>query len=141
KPEVIAKLELNWWRLGNIPEGTKFGEYAIQHVKEQFGISKALSIKAAKCMMQALVEGEKSKWGKAKSSLGKFYTLIKEEVKLAFEPKLAATLQVKLWKDMNSTNDVRSSGEIEDVARNYFSEVYRISNYQAAKVAHLRVLA
>lgn len=141
KPEVIAGLEIKWWRLRNIPEGTKFHEYAVQHVKEQFGLSKELSVKAAKYMIQAVVEGEKSKWEKAKRNLGSFYALIKEEVKLAFEPKIAANLQVKLWKDIDESKDVSAAGEIEITARKYYSEVYRMSQYQAAKVAHLRVLA
>ena len=35
---MAAKLELAWWRLRNIPEGTRFRDYAMQHITEQFGI-------------------------------------------------------------------------------------------------------
>ena len=31
--------------------------------------------------------------------------------------------------------------EVEDLAKTYYSEVYRISRFQAAKIAHLRILA
>lgn len=141
KPELVAGLELKWWRLKNIPEGTKFRDYAIEHVKELFGLSKDLAIEAGTLMSQAVIEGNAGKWEKAKSPLNAFYRLIKNEIKLAFEPSLVASLHVNFWKEISATEDVRRSGEAEDIARNLYAEVYRISLFQAAKVAHLRVLA
>lgn len=141
RPELVANLELNWWRLINIPHGTKFRDYAIAHVKEQFGLSKGLAKEAGILMSQAVVEGNARKWEKAKVPLKKFYQLIKDEIKLAFEPSLVTSLQVNFWREINDTEDVRSSGEAEDIAKNLYAEVYRISLFQAAKVAHLCVLA
>jgi len=141
KPEVIAGLELKWWRMKKIPEGTKFGDYAVSHIKEQYGMSKELSIKAAKYMVEAILEGEKKKWVKSKKNLVLFYELLKEEVKMAFEPTLAATLQVKLWRELNSKDSFEGTGEAEQTAKDFYSEVYRMSSFQATKLAHLRVLA
>ena len=141
KPEVIADLELKWWRLKNIPEGTRLREYAAEHVKEQFGMSYGLSTKAAKYMIQAVLLGRKSKWDDAMKNTLEFYKLIKEEVKLAFEPRLAAGLQVKFWKEISEIDDAHVAGQVEDTGRRLHAEVYRMSNYQATKVAHLRVLA
>ena len=62
----------------------------------------------------------------------KFYELVKGEVKLAFEPKLVAYLEVKMH---------REKGENEETTKEFLSETYRISLFQAAKAAHLRVLA
>lgn len=141
KPEVIANLELNWWRLKTIPEGTRFRDFAIAHIKEQYGLSKELATKAAKYLMAAVVEGEKSHWLKAGKNLSQFYKLVKSEVKLAFEPKLAASLQVKLWRETNDKDKIESAIEAEETAKQLYSEVYRISLLQATKLAHLRVLA
>jgi undecaprenyl diphosphate synthase len=141
KPEVIAAMELNWWRLTNIPNDTKFRDYAIAHVKEQFGLAKSLAKEAGILMSQAVIEGNKRKWEKAKLPLKRFYRLIKDEIKLAFEPSLVATLQVNFWREINETKDINASGNAEDIARNLYAEVYRISLLQAAKVAHLCVLA
>lgn len=141
KPEVTARLEVAWWRLRKIPEGTRFRDYAMQHVKEQYGLSKELSAEAAKHLIEAVVLGEQSKWNKAGISLGRFYKLIKEEVKLAFEPKLVASLQVKLWRGLNGKDSVEVAQDAEDTAKQLYAEVYRISVFQAAKLAHLRVLA
>lgn len=131
-PKLVAKLELKWWRLGNVPEGTKLRAYAFQHIKEQFGLSSHLAAQAAKYLAEALVFEEKDKLVKAKSSLKKFYKLIKSELKLAFEPEIVASLEVESNK---------AKGENEDLTKEHLAEVYRISLFQAAKAAHLRVLA
>jgi len=141
KPEVTAKLELNWWRLEKIPQGTKFVDYAINHIKEQYGLSKGLAAQAAKYMLEAVIDGQENKWERSMKAMKKFYKLIKEEVKLAFEPSLAAFLQVKLWRDANDKENIRHAPDLEDTARELYAEVYRISLFQAAKLAHLRVLA
>lgn len=132
RPALTAKLELDWWRLGNIPEGMRFRDYAVKHLREQFGLSKKLAKDAAKLVIEALLEEKKSKWDKAGKKLGKFYQLIKDELKLAFEPKIVASMEVKMRKE---------GGEVEATIREYLAEVYRISLFQAAKAAHLRVLA
>lgn len=141
KPEVTARLELAWWRLENIPEGTRFRDYSIQHIKEQYGLTKKLAVQAAKYMAEAVIGGKENKWEKSMQASKKFYKLIRDEVKLAFEPSLAASLQVKLWKGINGKEKVEVAQDIEDTARRLYAEVYRISVFQAAKLAHLRVLA
>lgn len=141
KPEMAAKLEIAWWRLRNIPEGVRFTDYAIKHLKEQYGLSKTLATKAAKLMKGAVLEGNKSKWERAKKNLGEFYELLRDELKLAFEPSLVASLEVKLWQDMDSTQNVENATSAEETAQELYAEVYRISLFQAAKLAHLRVLA
>ncbi len=141
KPEVIAGLELGWWRLQNIPEGTRFRDYAVKHIREQYGLSMKLAKQAAKYMLEAAIEGKDNKWDKSMVSAKKFYQLIRDEIKLAFEPALAASLQVKLWREINGKDRVEVADGVEDTARHLYAEVYRISVFQAAKLAHLRVLA
>jgi undecaprenyl diphosphate synthase len=132
KPELVAKLELKWWRLKKIPEEVGFVNYAANHFKEQFGLSKKLALDAARLMAEAFIEEKQSKWERAGSKLRKFYKLIKDELKLAFEPKIVASLEVRMRKE---------NWEGEDATREFLAEVYRISLFQAAKAAHLRVLA
>lgn len=141
RPEVTARLELAWWRLRNIPEGTRLRDYAVEHIIEQYGLSKSLAREAAKYMVMGVLEGKAKNWEKSAKAMKKFYRLIKDEIKLAFEPSLAAFLQVKFWRDIDDKDQVKMAGETENTARRLYSEVYRISVFQAAKVAHLRVLA
>lgn len=131
RPEVAAKFEINWWRLQNIPEGVKFKEYAIKHVKEVFGLSTKLAAEAAFLMTAAFIEGKDSKWQKAGIKLKKFYKLIKDEVKLAFEPSIVASLEIKAWQNKHD----------EESTTDLLAETYRISEFQAKKAAHLRSLA
>lgn len=135
KPELAAKLEISWWRLANIPEGTGFTEYAVKHLKEQYGLSKKLALEAARYLAESILEEKKSKWDKAKGKLKDFYKLLKNELKLAFEPELVASLEIKFKRELGS-NDMA-----EETQRELLGEVYRISLFQAAKAAHLRVLA
>lgn len=141
KPEVAAKLELAWWRLAKIPEGTRFIDFAKEHLKEQYGLSKSLAKDAAHLMLEAVEEENANKWEKAKVKIKKFYKLIRDEVKLAFEPEIVASLEVQLRRDLGEGKGAESMGELENTARELYAEVYRISLFQAAKLAHLRVLA
>ena len=140
-PEMITKFELAWWRLGKIPAGTRFRDYAINHIVEQYGLSKKLAKEAAKYFVAAIIEGNENKWSKSKKSIKAFYVLVKEELKLAFEPKVVASLQVRLWQDLQDEKDIEKAIGAEDIAKELYAEVYRISIFQAAKLAHLRVLA
>lgn len=141
KPEVTAKFELAWWRLSKIPQGTKFIDYVAAHLREQFGLSAVLASKAAKYMTEAFVEGNSRKWEKAAKTMKKFYSLVRDELKLAFEPSIVASLDVKLLQKMQDKQEIVSQGEVEDLSRALLAEVYRISDFQAAKPAHLRALA
>lgn len=131
-PAITAKLELSWWRLKKVPQGMGLMDFAMRHLKEQYGLSKSLAKEAAKLMIEAIINEQDEKFEKAVEKMKKFYRLIKGELKLAFEPKLVASLDVNLSK---------SGGEDEEATKQYLAEVYRISMFQAAKAAHLRVLA
>lgn len=141
KPEVAAKLELAWWRLARIPEGTRFVDYAKSHLREQYGLSKTLAKEAAVLMLEAHREEDARKWKTAKGKIKKFYKLIRDEVKLAFEPEIVASLEVRLRQDLVGKNSLEGTKDAEEAARELYAEVYRISLFQAAKAAHLRVLA
>ena len=141
-PEVVANLELAWWRLRKIPQGTRFRDYALNDIKEQFGLSKALAKDAAKYMIEAMhEEGNGRNWDRATSKLKKFYKLIKDELKLAFEPSIVASLQVKFWRDVADKEGIEAVGNAEETAQKLYAEIYRISLFQAAKAAHLMVMA
>lgn len=131
-PKVVANLELKWWRLAKVPAGTSIMQYVVSHMQKQFGLSKKLAINAAKYSLEAIKYQDKNKLDKAKASLKKFYKLLKNELKLAFEPEIVASLAVELNK---------TKGESEELTKEHVAEVYRISLFQAAKAAHLRVLA
>lgn len=141
KPEVVARLELSWWRLSKVSEGTRFRDFVVSYLKEQYGISKSLAKEAGKHLIEALISGDKHEWKKAKKPLKKFYLLLKKNLKLAFEPEIVVSLHLKKWQMVNSSYDPTSAVEVEDVVKNLLAEEYRISNYQFEKAAHLRVLA
>ncbi|MFZ5932947.1 MAG: polyprenyl diphosphate synthase [Patescibacteria group bacterium] len=141
-PEVVANLEIAWWRLRKIPRGTRFRDYAWQHLSKQYGFSKTLAKEAAKYFLEAFLEQDNGRnWERAKVRIKRFYKLIKGELKLAFEPSIVASLQIKLWKDLDGKDEIASAQEAEETAKELVAEVHRISLFQAAKAAHLMVLA
>ncbi len=140
-PGVTARLEIDWWRLRNVPGGMRIRDYAMKHLREQYGLSKKLAIEAAKYLIEAVAEEKDEKWDKATERMKKFYMLIKEEVKLAFEPRIVASMEVDFVRKMEGKDSVAASSEAENIAREHLAEVYRISLLQAAKAAHLKVLA
>jgi undecaprenyl diphosphate synthase len=142
RPAIVAKFEIDWWRLSKIPKGERLRDYAVKHLREQFGLSKELAKKAAKYMVTAFLEKENEKnWDKAKQELNKFYVLIKKELKLAFEPSIVASLETRLLKETEGKEDVAKAKVAEETAQELYAEVYRISLLQAANLAHLRVMA
>jgi len=140
-PRVTAKLELSWWRLANVPPGMRLRDYAMMHLKEKYGLSKKLALEAARYLVEAISQEKAEKWDKAKGNMKKFYKLIKGEIKLAFEPKVVASMEVDFARKMGDKDSVASASEAEAIATEHLAEVYRISLLQAAKAAHLRVLA
>lgn len=140
-PKITANLELSWWRLSNIPEGMRLRDYAMMHLKEKYGLSKDLAKEAVKFFIEAIAEEKDEKWDKAKEKMKKFYEVIKGEIKLAFEPKIVASMEVDFNRKMLKKDSIASASDAEDIACKHLAEVYRISVLQAAKAAHLRVLA
>jgi thioesterase domain-containing protein len=114
----------------------------LEHLKKQYGFSKKIAKEAARYMFEARIEEINSKnWGRAKIKLIKYYSILKRELKLAFEPKIVASLQAKLWEDMAKSVDAEVAGEAEEIAKQLYAELYRISLFQAAKAAKHMVLA
>lgn len=140
-PKITANLELSWWRLSNIPEGMRLRDYAMMHLKEKYGLSKDLAKEAVKFFIEAIAEEKDEKWDKAKEKMKRFYEVIKGEIKLAFEPKIVASMEVDFNRKMLKKDSIASASDAEDIACKHLAEVYRISVLQAAKAAHLRVLA
>ena len=141
-PEMIAKLEIAWWRLRKVPQGTRLRDYVLEHLRKQYGLSKKLAKAAAKYLIEAALEENNGRnWERAKGKLSKFYKLIKGELKLAFEPSLVASLEIKMWQGLASKQDPSAASEAEETAKELYAEVYRISLFQAAKAAHLMVMA
>ena len=140
-PQLAAKFEVAWWRIQNIPPGEKLTTFLFKHLKEQYGLSKNMATEAAKLMAEALLSGKTQNWEKAAVKLKKFYQIIKNQLQLAFEPSIVASLEMKLQQETADKSSITAATSAEETARHLYAEVYRISLFQAAKAAHLRVLA
>lgn len=122
-PKLVARLEMDWRR-----ELT--AERVVKYVKEQYGMSKEIAREAGGHLARALLNREREEWVAAKDNLRQLYELVRKNVGLALEPEVLANIEVNFWKDRN-----------EEGMRELLAEKFRFSTFQAAKSAHLAVLA
>lgn len=140
RPHLVAKLELDWWRAKELKEKGEFHKAFVNYIKEQFGTSLSIAREASEIFLSALLRGEtEGDWKGTKRILTRFYTFIKNNVKLAFEPSLVASLEIEYLKGNNG--DKERKAELHEIIRNLYAELFRMSLLQANKIAHLRVLA
>ncbi|KKS32396.1 MAG: Isoprenyl transferase [Candidatus Amesbacteria bacterium GW2011_GWA2_42_12] len=129
-PKIVADLELKWQRALVTGENGKFRDLVIKYVREHYGLSKDLAKQAGVAMAKAILSGKEENWDEARANLEKLYGLIRDTLKLAFEPEVIARIEVELWKNGS-----------EEGVRHLLAEKFRFSTFQAAKSAHLAYLA
>ena len=135
-PTVLAKLELDWRRQLDWGEGERLRDVAVKYMREVFGTSKDLAVESGVHLANALVHRREKDWQKAMSSMEQLAELVKQTLKLAFEPKLVAKFQVDLWRKGSE-----DAGSLGDSFKVLYAETFRISEFQAAKAANLKALA
>jgi len=128
-PGLVANFELKMARSGDF-DGMRFRDLLADYLKEQYGMSKELAKTAGGHLLLALQKREKKDWDEAKGALKELYGLVRKNLGLAFEPEIVANFEVKFWQDPTEVN-----------MRDLLAEKYRVSSFQAAKSAHLAVLA
>lgn len=139
QPQLVARFELSWWRARRFANKREFASAFVNYFKEQFGVSVGIAKEATEMFARALIKGEtEGDWKGTKRLLTHFYTFLQNNVKLAFEPRLVASLEVDYLK---KSRGGRHRGELHGIVRTLYAEIFRIPLLQASKVAHLRVLA
>lgn len=128
-PKVVAKIELDMRR--QIGDREKLSELAIEYIKQQYGMSKNLAKVAGLSLAKALVHRDKLEWDKARQAMTDLYELIRKNVGLALEPEIVASIEVGTWKGQLVEGDLRQ----------LLAEKFRVSEFQAAKSAHLAYMA
>lgn len=135
-PRLVAKLELDWRRALALGEGERLRDLVVRYVKEHYGLSKDLAKDAGLYMAKALLYGHSEDWGKAKQSLEGLYAIVKKTLGLAMEPDVVAGLEINMWKGKG-----QGAKTVEEHLRQLYAEIFRVSDFQASKAAHLAALA
>lgn len=130
-PAMVAALEVQWRHKLTMGGDERFRDLVIRYVREHYGLSKELAKEAGINMAKALVYGKEENWDEAKKALEGMYGIVQKTLKLTFEPEVIAKFEVNLWK----------AGEDEAGLRRFLAEKFRFSDFQAAKSAHLALLA
>lgn len=122
-PKLVARLEMDFRR-------DLTAEKVIKYVKEQYGMSKEIAREAGGHLARALLNRQQEEWAAAKDNLRQLYEMVRKNVGLALEPEVLANIEVNFWKDKS-----------EEGMKELLAEKFRFSTFQAAKSAHLAVLA
>ncbi len=130
-PKLVANLEVRFHHALAFKEGEGLRDLTIRYLKEYYGLSKDLALKAGVNLTKALLYGKQRHWHEAKASLTGLYAIIEQTIGLAFEPDFIASIEVDLWQ----------KGSSEEKLRELLAEKFRISDLQAAQPAHLALLA
>jgi len=93
-------------------------------------MTKELAKEAGGHLVRALRNREEREWVAAKDNLSQLYEIVRKNVGLALEPEVLANIEVKFWRDRNEEN-----------MKELLAEKFRFSTFQAAKSAHLAVMA
>lgn len=137
-PKLVAHLELQWRHALALREDERLRDLVIRYVKEHYGLSKDLAKRAGVSLAKALILGRDENWEPAKESLVGLYKIVRKTLKLAFEPKLVANLEINLWR---RNGHVEDGASLEQNLRELYAELFRVSELQASKAAHLLALA
>ena len=122
-PKLVARLEMDFRR-------DLTAEKVAKYVREQYGMTKELAKEAGGHLVRALRNREEREWVAAKDNLSQLYEIVRKNVGLALEPEVLANIEVKFLRDRNEEN-----------MKELFAEKFRFSTFQAAKSAHLAVMA
>ena len=122
-PKLVARLEMDFRR-------DLTAEKVAKYVGEQYGMSKDLAREAGWHLAKALRYRKEKEWEAAKEDLRELYEMVRRNVGLALEPEILANIEVNFWKNRNEEN-----------MRELLAEKFRFSSFQAAKSAHLAVMA
>lgn len=137
-PKLVANLELEWRHALALREDERLRDLVIRYVREHYGLSKDLAKRAGVSLAKALILGRDENWEPAKESLVGLYKIVRKTLKLAFEPKLVANLEINFWRRNGHVEDGVS---LEQNLRELYAELFRVSELQASKAAHLLALA
>lgn len=140
-PQVVAKLELDWRYALALGENERFRDLVGRYLKEHYGLSRELAGQAGRHLSEALLHGEKQEWPKAKEALLGLYIILKKTLGLAFEPDLVAAIEINLWRSNGNAEKSENIVEVEKCLRELYAEMFRVSDLQATKAAHLSALA
>lgn len=140
-PREIAKLELGWWKAHN--EGDKQGlkAFLTKWEAELYNIENRIASEIVGMLSSAIGYHNKKNWQKAVEVMGRVYKMIKEKTKYVFTPIIVAQLEVNWWKIHDELENDLDKEILEKAFRDYYGEIYRLSELQSIKTAHWKTLA
>jgi len=140
-PEEVAKLELGWWRAHNDGDSRKLSVFLTKWIAKLCDVGDRNARKIVEFLSEAISYHNRKEWQKAAETLSEAYRIIKEETKYVFIPETAAALEVNWWRIHDEIESDLDKERLEKALRDYYGEIYRLSDFQTSRVAHWKTLA
>lgn len=140
-PEKLAKLESAYLQEGNWENQKKQEEKIGNWLKELYNLDFQNSSSAVQFYSEGLILAGKEDWTKAEGKMKVFYQIIKEATGYVFSPEVVAKLEVDLKKIEKKTKESLDKAELEKALRDYYGEIYRLSDLQSRRMAYYKTLA
>jgi len=140
-PKKVGKLEYEWWRAHNEKDEGKLRKFLIEWTGELYSLNETSSQKASEFFIKAVKYHNLGNWSKAIEEMEWFYKFIKEEKEMIYQPKTVAQLEVNWWRIHDELEGNIDKWRLEKTFGELYGEIYRLSDLQTTKMAHLKALA
>lgn len=148
KPEKVAELEVGWWQAHNNWKLNRTEENKKRMINlitdwfmSLYGLEKKDTQDIVGILFKAIESHQKKDWKKSAKILQDAYVIIKEKTGYFFTPVAASELEVNWWRIHDELEDDLDKSRLEKAFRDFFGEIYRLSDLQATQVARFKALA
>lgn len=140
-PKEIAKLELGWWKAHNDGDKKRLSFFLVKWSAKLYDVGDRSARKIVEILSTAVKCHNERSWQKAIEVLTEAYEMIKGKTKYVFSPAIVAQLEVNWWRIHDELENDLNKEILEKAFRDYYGEIYRLSELQAIKTAHWKTLA
>ena len=140
-PIKTAKLEIGWWKAHQDGDLGRLLRFLTDYLSELYGIEKRKTKPIARDLLESVKYHNQKDWLKARKAAVKAFEMIKKITGYVFTPETAAHLEINWWKVHGELEEDLDKTKLEKALRDYFGEIYRLSELQATKAAHFKTLA
>lgn len=140
-PKEIAKLELGWRRAHNEGDKRKLSTFLTKWEAKLYDVGDRSARKIVEILSTAIKYHNERSWQKAAEVLAEAYEIIKEKTKYVFTSTIVAQLEVNWWKMHDELENDLNKEVLEKAFKDFYGEIYRLSDFQSSKIAHFKTLA
>jgi hypothetical protein len=140
-PEKLGTAEATWWRAHHEHNSEILKKGLFEQNMEMYALSMEDTFKVLAILFEAVKAHDERDWDTAINKMSEYYFIVKNSLRLDYDPKDIAQKEIKWWK----THDELENNPDKTPLINDFAEVYStqfgVSKESLMKAAELRARA